>query len=52
MFSKKNPHTGKKIALLPTGIDKPNTENDLHTTRNMYKTFFFNTHPYNYRYNY
>ena len=31
MFWKKNKHTGKKIALLPTSIDNPNMENDSHT---------------------
>ena len=41
MFWKSNPHTGKKIVLLPTSIDNPNTENDPHTTHNICKTFFF-----------
>ena len=38
MFWKKNPHIGKKIALLPTCIDNPNTKNDSHTTYDMCKT--------------
>ena len=48
MFWRKNPTAGKKIALLPIYIDNPNTENKPHATRNMSKTFFFNTHRYNY----
>ena len=48
VFWKKSPHTGKKIALLPTCIDNPNMENNPLTTHNMCKTFFFNTNRYNY----